>query len=179
MFTLAISVFDHFQLTLIHGPNISGSYAIFFFTALDFTFTSRPIHNWVSSLLWLSLFIPSGALSLLLLQQHTGHLLAWQGVYLSASYIFAFSYSSWGSQGRNGEWFAITFSTTLEVVQAQLMIRLRIQGSLWLKKGRRHKRWGVVCLAPSNLFHLQLVENPIQTGIGKEYRNFCYQKVKR
>ena len=95
------------------------------------------------------------------------------------SYLFAFSYSSWGSQGRNGEWFAITFSTTLEVVQAQLMIRLRIQGSLWLKKGRRHKRWGVVCLAPSNLFHLQLVENPIQTGIGKEYRNFCYQKVKR
>ena len=140
MFTLAISVFDHFQFTLIQGPNISGSYAIFFFTTLDFTFTSRHIHNWVSFLLRLSHSIPSGAISLLLLQQHTGHLPAWQGVYLSVSYLFAFSYSSWRSQGKNGEWFAIIFSMTLEVVQIQLMIRLRIQGSLWLKKGRHHKR---------------------------------------
>ena len=35
MFTLAIS-FDHFQFTLIHGPNIPGSYAILFFTASEF-----------------------------------------------------------------------------------------------------------------------------------------------
>ena len=34
MFTLAIS-FDHFQFALIHEPNIPGSYAILFFTALD------------------------------------------------------------------------------------------------------------------------------------------------
>ena len=27
------------QFTLIHGPNIAGSYAILFFTASDFTFT--------------------------------------------------------------------------------------------------------------------------------------------
>ena len=27
------SLFDYFQLTLIHGPNIAGSYAILFFTA--------------------------------------------------------------------------------------------------------------------------------------------------
>ena len=36
------------------------------------------------------------------LQQHTGHLLTW-GVPLSVSYHFAFSYCSWGSQGRNSE----------------------------------------------------------------------------
>ena len=47
-------LFDHFQFTLIHGPNISGSYA-----ASDLTFTTRHIHNWVLFLLWLSLFIPS------------------------------------------------------------------------------------------------------------------------
>ena len=38
MFTLAISHLT-FQFTLIHGPNIPGSYAILFFTASDFTFT--------------------------------------------------------------------------------------------------------------------------------------------
>ena len=32
---------DHVQFTLIHGPNIPGSYAILFFTASDFTFTTR------------------------------------------------------------------------------------------------------------------------------------------
>ena len=39
---------DHIQFTLIYGPNIPNSYAILFFTALDFTFTTRHIHNWVS-----------------------------------------------------------------------------------------------------------------------------------
>ena len=38
-------LFDHFQFTLIHGCNIPGSYAILFFIALDFTFTTRHIHN--------------------------------------------------------------------------------------------------------------------------------------
>ena len=31
----------HVQFTLRHGPNIIGSYAILFFTSLDFTFTSK------------------------------------------------------------------------------------------------------------------------------------------
>ena len=44
-------------LLLIHGLNITGSYAILFFTALDFTFTTIHIHNWALFLLWLSLFI--------------------------------------------------------------------------------------------------------------------------
>ena len=36
------------------------------------------------------------------LQQHTEHLLTW-GVHLSVSYLFAFSYCSSGSQGKNTE----------------------------------------------------------------------------
>ena len=36
------------------------------------------------------------------LQQHIGHLLTW-GVPLSVSFHFAFSYCSWGSQGKNTE----------------------------------------------------------------------------
>ena len=37
----------------------------FYFTVSDFTFTTRHIQNWVLFLLWLNLFILSGAISLL------------------------------------------------------------------------------------------------------------------
>ena len=37
---------DDIQFTLIHGPNIPGSYAILFFTASDFTSITSHIHNW-------------------------------------------------------------------------------------------------------------------------------------
>ena len=53
-------------LSTHNGPNIQGSYAVLFFTTLDFTFTPRHIHNWVSFPLWPSLFILSGVISLLL-----------------------------------------------------------------------------------------------------------------
>ena len=52
---------DEVQFTLIHGPNIPGSYEILFFTASDFTFTTRYIHNWASFLLWPTCFILTGA----------------------------------------------------------------------------------------------------------------------
>ena len=59
MFTRHL-LFDHFQFTLIHEPNIPGSYAILFFTASDFTSITSHIHNWVVFLLWLHL---SGVIS--------------------------------------------------------------------------------------------------------------------
>ena len=61
MFSLAITCY-HVQFTLIHGRNISGSYVILFFTALDLTFTTRHIHNWASLPLWSSCFILSEAI---------------------------------------------------------------------------------------------------------------------
>ena len=62
MFILVI-LFDHFQFTLIHGPNIPGSYAILFCTASDFTSITSHIHNWTLFSLWLCLFILSGVIS--------------------------------------------------------------------------------------------------------------------
>ena len=56
-------LFDHFQFALIHGPNIPGSYAILFLTALDFTFITSHIYNCTLFSLWLSLFILSGVIS--------------------------------------------------------------------------------------------------------------------
>ena len=38
-------LFDQFQNTLIHGPNIPGSYAVVLSKASDFAFTTRHIHT--------------------------------------------------------------------------------------------------------------------------------------
>ena len=62
MFTLAIS-FDHFQLALIYGTNIPGSYAILLFTASDLSSITSHIHSWVLFLLWLHPFLFSGVIS--------------------------------------------------------------------------------------------------------------------
>ena len=59
-------LFDHFQFTLIHVPNIPGSYAILLFTASGFASITSHIHNWALFLLWLRVFILSGSISLLI-----------------------------------------------------------------------------------------------------------------
>ena len=56
-------LFDHFQFALIHGPDISGSYAVLLFTASYLASITSPIHNWVLFLLWFRLFILSGVIS--------------------------------------------------------------------------------------------------------------------
>ena len=83
--------------------NISGSYEIWFFIALDFTFTTRHIHNWVSFLLWPSCFILSGAIGNWPLFFPSSILdTFWPGgVHLLVSYRFSFSYCLWGFQGKN------------------------------------------------------------------------------
>ena len=55
-------LFDYVQFTLIHGPNIPGSYAVLFFATSDFTFTTRHIHNLALFLLWPSLIILYGVI---------------------------------------------------------------------------------------------------------------------
>ena len=82
---------------MIHGPNIPGSYVILLFTASDLASITSHIHNWVLFLLWLHPFILSGVISPLI----SSSILGTCGVSLSVSYHFAFSYCSWGSQGKN------------------------------------------------------------------------------
>ena len=91
----------HFQFALIHGPNIPGSYAILLFTASNLASITSHIHNWVLFLLWLHHFILFWVI------------LHWSpvaycaptdlGSSSSVSYLFAFSYCSRGSQGKNTE----------------------------------------------------------------------------
>ena len=53
-------VVSPFQFALIHRPNITGSYAILLFAALDLASITSHVHNWVLFLLWLHPFILSG-----------------------------------------------------------------------------------------------------------------------
>jgi len=80
------------------------------FTASDLASITSHIHNWVLFLLWLRPFILSGVISPLISNSILGPYWPggrrkWQpwGVPLSVSYHFAFSYCSWGSQGKNTE----------------------------------------------------------------------------
>ena len=75
--------------------------SVLLFTALDFTSITHHIHNWVLFLLWLHLFILSGVISPLISSSILG--ISDLGVHLSVSYLFAFSYCSWGFQGKNTE----------------------------------------------------------------------------
>ena len=59
-------LFDHFQFALIHGPDISGSYATLLFRALKLASITSHIHKWVLFLLWLHPFILSGVTSTLI-----------------------------------------------------------------------------------------------------------------
>ena len=64
-------------------------------------FPSCHIHNWTLFLLWLHLFILSGVIL------HSSPVVYWAptnlGSPFSMSYLFVFSYCSWGSQGNNAE----------------------------------------------------------------------------
>ena len=126
-------LFDHFQFALIHGPDIPVSYAILFFTALDFTFITNHIPNWVLfslgsiSSFFLELFLYSSPIG------HIGHLLTW-GVHLSVSYLFTFPNCSWGSQGKNTEvvWHSLLQWTTFCQNSPPWPICLRWLYTAWL-----------------------------------------------
>ena len=117
VFTGEISFFHHIKFTLIHGANNPGSYTILFFTALDFTFTTRCTHKWVSFLLWASLFLelflnscpvaywrPLFFLELFL---HSCPIPYWRPTNLgecsSSHFIFLPSHTVFGSQGKHTE----------------------------------------------------------------------------
>ena len=74
---------------------------ILLFTASDLASITSHIHNWVLFLLWLHPFILSGVISPLISSSILGTYRP--GKFPSVSYHFAFSYCSWGSQGKNTE----------------------------------------------------------------------------
>ena len=107
-FTLVI-LFDHFQIALIHGPNVPGSYAILLFTASDLASITSPTHSWVLFLLWLHPSILSGVISPLI---SSGILGTYRpGEFLFQCPIFLLSHNVHGVlKARILKWFAIPFS---------------------------------------------------------------------
>ena len=103
-------LFDHFQFTLIHGPNIPGSHVVLLFRASDFTSIISHIHNWVLVLLWLHLFILSEFISPLLSSSILGtHR---PGEFISQCPIFLpFHTVHQVLKARILKWFAIPFSS--------------------------------------------------------------------
>ena len=109
-FTLAISCFDHFQIALIHGPNIPGSYAILLFTASDLASISSSVYNWVLFLLWLHPFILSGVISPLISSSILGTYRP--GEFLFQCPVFLPFHTVHGVlKARILKWFAIPFSS--------------------------------------------------------------------
>ena len=84
---------------------ISSFLLILFFTAWDFTFTTRHIQNWASFLLWPSHFFLSGAVSSCppLFPSLAYWMSSDLGVHLAVSYLFTFSYCLWCSPDKNTE----------------------------------------------------------------------------
>ena len=115
-------LFDHFQFTLIHGPNIPGSCAILLLTALDLAPITSPIHNWVLFLLWLRLFILSGVSSPLISSSILG---TYQpGAFIFQCSIFLPFHTVHGVlEARILKWFAIAFSSGPHFVELATMTR--------------------------------------------------------
>ena len=85
-----------FAIVQFTGPNIPDSYAVLFFTASDFTFTTKHIHNWASFLLWPSCSFLSGDFHNCPPLFPSSMLdIFWPRGSFLMSYIFDFSYCSW------------------------------------------------------------------------------------
>ena len=103
-------LFDHFQFTLIHRPNMPGSYTVLLFTASDFISIISHIHSWVLFLLWLHPFILSGVISPLISSSILG-------TYRPGEFIFQYPiflpfHAICGVlKTRILKWFAIPFSS--------------------------------------------------------------------
>ena len=117
MFTLDHLLFDHFQLTLIHGPNIPGSYATLLFTASDFTSINSHIHNWMLFLLWLRPFILSGVISPVISSSMLGT--CWPGEFILQCPIFmGFS--------RQEYWSGLPFCSPVDHMLSELYTMTRL-----------------------------------------------------
>ena len=75
--------------------------AVLLFTASDLASITSHIHSWVLFLLWLHPFILSGVISPLISSSILGTYSPREFIF--QCYLFAFSYCSWDSQGKNTE----------------------------------------------------------------------------
>ena len=97
------------QFALIHGPNISGSYAILLFTASDLASITSHIHSWVLFLFWLYPFL-SGVISPLISSNILGTYRPGEFLF-QCPFILSFPTVHGVLKARILKWFAVRFSS--------------------------------------------------------------------
>ena len=105
----------HFHFTLIHGPNPPGSYAILFFTALNFTSITSHIHSWALFSLWF--FILSGVIS----QLFSSSIL---GTYLSFSVLSFCLFILFMGFSRQEYWSGLPFPSPMDNVFSEMWMKV-------------------------------------------------------
>ena len=114
---------DHFNFILIHGTNVPASYAMLFFTALDFIFMTRHIYNWALFLLWLSLFIP---LELFLHSSPVAYWTPTKPGHSSFSVISLCLFLLFIGFSRKECWSGLPFSSPVDHILSELFIMTRL-----------------------------------------------------
>ena len=125
-----LAIFDHFQFTLIHGSNIPGFYAIFFFITSDFAFITSHIHNWALLLLWLCLFILSEVITPLFSSSILGTTDLGSSSF-SVLFFLPFHTVHEVLKGRVLKWFVIPFSSGPHFVRTLPHDPSVLGGSKW------------------------------------------------
>ena len=110
-------LFDHFQFTLIHGPNIPASYAILLFTALNLASITSHIHNRVFC------FFGSVSSFFLELFLHWSPVACWTPTDLGSSSFSVLSFSFFilfTGFSRQEYWSDLPFSSPVDRVLSEL-----------------------------------------------------------
>ena len=94
-----------------------GSWTILFFTTLDFTSITSPIHNWVLFLLWLHLFILSGVISPLFSSSILGSY--WPGKFIFQCHILLPFHAVHGVS-RPEYWSGLPFPSPVDHILSEL-----------------------------------------------------------
>ena len=116
MLTLAISCLTTSNLLPIHGLNIPG-YTVLLFIALDFTSITSHIHNGALISLWLSLFILSGAISLLFSSSTLGTYIPGEFIFQCPSFCLFILFMGFS---RQEYWSGLLFPSPMDHILSEL-----------------------------------------------------------
>ena len=118
MFTLAISFLTTSQFTLIHGPNIPGSYAVFFLHHQSLL-TTNLIHT-------LSLFFFGSTSSFFLeVFLHSSPVTYWTNTDLGSSYFGVVSFCLFMGFSKQEYWSGLPFTSPVDHVLSELSTMIR------------------------------------------------------
>ena len=147
------------------------SYAVLFFTALDFTSITSHIHNWVLLLLWLSPVIASGAISPLFSSSILGTY--WPGEFIFQCPIFLPFHTLHGVlKARIMKWLDIPFSSgpcfirTLHHAPSVLDSPIRHGSKFHWVKTRLWSNWSVWLIFCNCGFHSVCQDETDKTDTG-------------